>query len=112
MGAYHAVLSARFTRLTHASGYDLTYSVACDLNSTFNIRATAASRAARRCIRVYCALLHGQHPETVDLSSLSAIELAVLREMVIEMYDSYPLMEVGNCVLLIDDEIHRSERVA
>ena len=68
-------------------------------------------RAARRCIRVYCALLHGQHPETVDLSSLSAIELAVLREMVIEMYDSYPFMEVGNCVLFIDDAIHRREGV-
>jgi hypothetical protein len=40
------------------------------------------------------------------------MELAVLREMVIELYDSYPLMDVGNCVLFIDDEIHRREWVA
>jgi hypothetical protein len=69
-------------------------------------------RTARRCIRVYCAFLHGKHPDSVDLSSLSNKELAVLREMVIEMYDFYPLMDVGNCVLLIDDEIHRREGVA
>jgi hypothetical protein len=38
--------------------------------------------------------------------------VAVLREMVIEMYDSYPLMEVGNCVLFIDDEIKRRKELA
>ena len=42
MGSYRAAVSARFTMFTHTSGYDLTYWVACDPNSTFNICATAA----------------------------------------------------------------------
>lgn len=41
-GSYHAAVSARFTMFTHTSGYDLTYWVACDLNSTFDIRDAAA----------------------------------------------------------------------
>ena len=32
--------------------------------------------------------------------------------MVIEMFDSYKLMDVGNCVLFIDDEIQRRAKVA
>jgi hypothetical protein len=42
MGSYRAAVSARFSMFTHTSGYDLTYWVACDLNSTFDIRETAA----------------------------------------------------------------------
>ena len=44
MGSYRAAVSARFSMFTHTSGYDLTYWVACDLNSTFDIRETAALR--------------------------------------------------------------------
>jgi len=70
-------------------------------------------RTARRCIRAYCALLHRpQRANLVDLSSLSNMEVAVLREMVMEMFESYRLMEVGNCVLFIDDEIQRRKDCA
>ena len=41
-GSYHVAVSARFTMFTHTSGFDLTYWVACDPNSTFDIRETAA----------------------------------------------------------------------
>lgn len=82
-----------------------------DSNELFD-RATIF-RTARRCIRVFCGLLHSpQRANLVDLSSLSNMAVAVLREMVIEMYDSYPLMEVGNCVLFINDEIQRRKKLA
>ena len=69
-------------------------------------------RAARRCIRAYCALLHGlQPPELVDLSSFTDMEVAVLREMVMEMFGFYPFMDAGNCVLFIDDEVERRKEL-
>jgi len=56
--------------------------------------------------------LHGpfawaRQAEGVDLSALSNKELLVLRKMVLELYDDYPLMEAGNAVLFIDNEIER-----
>jgi hypothetical protein len=38
---------------------------------------------------------------------LSELELTVLREMMLEMFDDHRLMKVGNCLLFIDDEIKR-----
>ena len=67
---------------------------------------------ARCCIRVYLDLLHNYRANTVDLSLLSQLALTVLREMVLEMYDDYPLMEAGNCVLFIEDEIKRRAEAA
>ena len=41
-GSYHFAVSAQFTMLTNTSGLDLMYWVACDPNSTFDVRASAA----------------------------------------------------------------------
>jgi hypothetical protein len=46
------------------------------------------------------------------LSALSTTELSILREMMLEMYDDYPVMEVGNAILFVDDEIKQRETVA
>ena len=73
---------------------------------------SAVARTARRCIRAYMDLLHGGLYADSIVSALSTTEMAVLREMVLEMYDDYPVMEVGNCILFIDDEINRREAVA
>jgi hypothetical protein len=73
---------------------------------------SAIARTARRCIRAYVDVLHkGLYSDSV-LAALSTAEMAVLREMVLEMYDDYPVMEVGNCILFIDDEINRRKELA
>jgi hypothetical protein len=73
---------------------------------------SAMARTARRCIRAYMDLLHGGLYADSIVSTLSTAEMAVLREMVLEMYDDYPVMEVGNCILFIDDEINRRKELA
>ena len=73
---------------------------------------SAMARTARRCIRAYMDFLHGGlHADSI-VSALSTTEMAVLREMVLEMYDDYPVMEVDNCILFIDDEINRRKELA
>jgi len=57
-------------------------------------------------------LLHRGLYADYIMSALSTTEMAVLRGMGLEMYDDCPVIEVGNCVLFIDDEINRREAVA
>ena len=63
-------------------------------------------------MRVYVDLLHRGLYEESMLSSLSTTELAVLREMMLAMYEDYDVMNVGNAILFVDDEIKRREAVA
>ena len=73
---------------------------------------SAIARTARRCIRAYMDVLHkGLYSDSI-LSALSTTELSILREMMLEMYDDYPVMEVGNAILFVDDEIKQRETVA
>ena len=61
---------------------------------------------ARRSIRLYFAFLHGVGGrDAVDLSSQSDLDLAMVNEMMGEMYGSYDVMNVGNAVLFIQEEI-------
>ena len=72
---------------------------------------SAIARTARRCIRAYMDVLHkGLYSDSV-LAALSTSELTVLREMMLEMYDDYPVMEVGNAMLFVDDEIKRRKEL-
>lgn len=67
----------------------------------------AIARIALRCMRVYMDLLHRGLYEESMLSTLSTLELAVVREMMLAMYDDYDVMNVGNAILFVDDEIKR-----
>ena len=73
---------------------------------------SAIARIALRCMRVYMDLLHKGLYSDVILSALSTTEIAVLREMMLEMYDDYDVMNVGNAILFVDDELKRREAVA
>jgi hypothetical protein len=68
---------------------------------------SAIARIALRCMRVYMDLLHGGLYEDSLLSTLSTTEIAVLREMMLAMYDDYDVMNVGNAILFVDDELKR-----
>ena len=70
------------------------------------------ARTALRCMRVYVDLLHRGLYEKSMLSTLSTTEIAVLREMMLAMYDDYDVMNVGNAILFVDDEMKRREAVA
>ncbi len=59
---------------------------------------------ARRLIHAYHSVL--DRGDEV-LPSLSDPELAAVREMLMEMWDSFTLMRVGNLVIFIDEEIAR-----
>jgi hypothetical protein len=73
---------------------------------------SAIARIALRCMRVYMDLLHGGLYEDSMLSTLSTTEIAVLREMMLAMYDDYDVMNVGNAILFVDDELKRRGAVA
>ena len=72
----------------------------------------AIARITLRCMRAYRSLLHGGLYEDSMLSALSTSEIAVLREMMLEVYDDYDVMNVGNAILFLDDEVKRREAVA
>jgi hypothetical protein len=72
---------------------------------------SAIARIALRCMRVYKDLLHGGLYGDSMLAALSATEVAVLREMMLETYDDYDVMNVGNAILFLDDEAKRREAV-
>ena len=57
-------------------------------------------------------LLHGGLYEDSMLSTVSTTELAVLREMMLATFDDYDVMNVGNAILFVDDEMKRREAVA
>ena len=63
-------------------------------------------------MRVYMDLLHRGLYEESMVSSLSTTELAVLREMILAMYEDYDVMNVGNAILFVDDELKRRGAVA
>jgi hypothetical protein len=46
------------------------------------------------------------------LSTLSTTEITVLRQMMLEVYDDYDVMNVGNAILFLDDGVERREAVA
>jgi hypothetical protein len=73
---------------------------------------SAIARTALRYMRVYMALLHGGLYDDSMLSTLSITEIAVLRQMMLEVYDDYDVMRVGNAILFLDDEVERREAVA
>ena len=73
---------------------------------------SAIARMALRCMRVYTDLLHrGLYKDSI-LSTLSTAEIAILRQMMLETYDDYDVMNVGNASLFVDDEMKRREVVA
>ena len=73
---------------------------------------SAVARIALRCMRVYMDLLHKGLYEESMFSRLSTTELAVLREMMLAMYEDYDVMNVGNAILFVDDELKRRGSVA
>ena len=73
---------------------------------------TAIAGIALRCMRVYMDLLHRGLFEHYMLSTLSTTEVAILREMMLATYDDYDVMNVGNAILFVDDELRRRGPVA
>ena len=62
---------------------------------------------ARRLIRAYHDVVHNGHDV---LGSLCDLELVAVRAMLHEMWHSMRLMDIGNLVLDIDEELQRRAR--